>query len=706
MNARAQMGVLCVAASWLCACGRSGLDPSGGAAGSAGVAGVAGTTGNNGSAGTAGVSGTSGSAGAIDAGADDAETGGAADGASSPFAYAAVAGCSKDGWCWSTPTPQGNSLASISGSSADDVWAVGDAGAIVHWDGHSWTQVPSGVQSPLRGVWADGPRDAWAVGDVILHWDGMTWSVARAPAPNVFWQAVWGAGPSDVWIVGYVQPTTAGGFAGAAMHWDGSQWTTTLIETQQSLEAVWGTGPDDVWTLDDAQGFFHWDGQRWTTVSTGQLPCFGRAIWGTSSSDLWLGADCAALPSHWNGLDAEVSGDMSEQIDGLWGSGANDVWAVGDVSTAGDLTQDPYMDGGLILHWNGLAWDPTSSTGAGRLFGVWGSRSDDVWAVGEGGDIVHWDGRAWSAPAGPPHVVLDFIWGSGPDDVWAFGYDELGLGALRWNGQTWARTELLDVAGLGASNGLDIPYAAWGSGPNDIWVGVVVKTPIPEQTGNFTASSLFVHWDGRAWSRDTTLDSAVAASMVVYSMWGNGPKDVWAVGQIESEDHAFRGMAVRWDGTRWSAVTSLSSTDLAYPFFSVWSSSPNDVWIGTEVGILHWDGQSWSEPIADERRYVVGGSGPADVWAVTQMTDLLPSNASHWNGTSWQQSTAPVVGGGMSLVSSSPTNAWLLYDEAVAHWDGTAWTPSDTGTDQFELNLYWDGTQVWTIAVGGVIRHP
>ena len=282
---------------------------------------------------------------------------------------------------------------------------------------------------------------------------------------------------------------------------------------------------------------------------------------------------------------------MSVDIDGLWGSGANDVWAVGD-------SGDSYGEGGVILHWNGLAWDQLPSTGASSLFGVWGSRSDDVWAVGDSGDIVHWNGRAWSAPAGPPRLDLFSVWGSGPDDVWAFGSDETGLGALRWNGQTWAKTELLDAATIGLGPGAyAVPYAAWGSGSDDVWVSAIVDSePIIGNLGSSTSRSFFVHWDGQRWALDTSLDAQVAASMLVVAMWGNGPKDVWAVGL--GDDTASTGAAVHWDGTRWSPVTTLAPTDLATPFRSVWSSGPNDVWIGGDSALHHWDGVSWSRPLS------------------------------------------------------------------------------------------------------------
>ena len=47
--------------------------------------------------------------------------------------------CSKDQWCWENPLPQGNPLNSVWQSSDTDIWAVGDHGTIVHWDGKAWT---------------------------------------------------------------------------------------------------------------------------------------------------------------------------------------------------------------------------------------------------------------------------------------------------------------------------------------------------------------------------------------------------------------------------------------------------------------------------------------------------------------------------------------------------------------------------------------
>lgn len=77
-------------------------------------------------------------------------------------------------------------------TSAQDAWAVGALGTlpvsktvIVHWNGKTWTKVPSPSppQSGLADVAATSADNAWAVGTygithpktLILHWNGTAW---------------------------------------------------------------------------------------------------------------------------------------------------------------------------------------------------------------------------------------------------------------------------------------------------------------------------------------------------------------------------------------------------------------------------------------------------------------------------------------------------------------------------------------------------
>ena len=58
----------------------------------------------------------------------------------------------------------------VRGMSHDDVWVVGYAGAILHWDGNAWSSVWGGTKYTLYDVLAVG-SDVWVIGDggTILH---------------------------------------------------------------------------------------------------------------------------------------------------------------------------------------------------------------------------------------------------------------------------------------------------------------------------------------------------------------------------------------------------------------------------------------------------------------------------------------------------------------------------------------------------------
>ena len=53
---------------------------------------------------------------------------------------------------WISPYPQGNTLRDVWGSSGTDVFAVGDVGTIIHYDGDLWTVMKSETEETLRGV--------------------------------------------------------------------------------------------------------------------------------------------------------------------------------------------------------------------------------------------------------------------------------------------------------------------------------------------------------------------------------------------------------------------------------------------------------------------------------------------------------------------------------------------------------------------------
>jgi hypothetical protein len=165
-------------------------------------------------------------------------------------------------------------LFDASAASAADIWAVGsyanktglERTFIVHYNGTSWTKVPSPNLDPSTGQAVDnefvavGTRsstDAWAVGraggnGLIERWTGAGWTTAYDPGLTGYYSDVATASNGEVWV------TDASIAPGLILHWDGSAWakranpssTGFLFDlTVISPTDVWGVGQQSSGTL-------------------------------------------------------------------------------------------------------------------------------------------------------------------------------------------------------------------------------------------------------------------------------------------------------------------------------------------------------------------------------------------------------------------------------------------------------------------------
>src|SRR5207253_8525905 len=118
---------------------------------------------------------------------------------------------------------------------------------------------------------------------------------------------------------------------------------------------------------------------------------------------------------------------------------------------------------GTILHYDGTSWTPQTSGTTQELNGVWGSGATDVFAVGDRGTILLYDGTNWTTQrTGTAADFFKGVWGSGPTDVFAFGYDRANAAnlLLHDNGVSWSAQASGTGCGL---SGL------WGRGAADVW---------------------------------------------------------------------------------------------------------------------------------------------------------------------------------------------------------------------------------------------
>jgi hypothetical protein len=237
-------------------------------------------------------------------------------------------------------------------------------------------------------------------------------------------------------------PHDTGGAAGASP----SAWQVVYDDTTLggSLLSAWGTGPDDVYAVGGPLGdsgftavAVHYDGSVWTRLSPGGQSSFWW-VSGSGPGDVWMTGENGRI-THWDGAAFHESPPLtSATIWGVWAASPTDAWAVGGTPEGGTAKPND-----LVLHWDGAAWTQETLPGAplGRALNkVWGTASDDLYAVGESGTIWHRKGTTWALETNPATSNLFTVYGCSATDVYAVG----GQDVLHSDGGgTWTRVDVM-----------------------------------------------------------------------------------------------------------------------------------------------------------------------------------------------------------------------------------------------------------------------
>ena len=214
-------------------------------------------------------------------------------------------------------------LSSVAAVATDDAWAVGStdyvgSGLILHWNGKAWTQTLVNHQVYFRAVTAINKNDVWAVGQLTnstgvgdltyaVHFDGKSWTHVPTPSPfrqhnlDQDWLTSLAAlSSNDVWAAAVWRDGDFGILDHTfAEHWDGKQWQVVRTLNpggNAKYHDFWGIAAlrsDSVWAvgsagLDTLHPFAEsWDGKAWNLVKTVPISDGGlEAIAGVASS--WL----------------------------------------------------------------------------------------------------------------------------------------------------------------------------------------------------------------------------------------------------------------------------------------------------------------------------------------------------------------------------------------------------------------------------------
>src|SRR6266404_9121241 len=173
-------------------------------------------------------------------------------------------------------------------------------------------------------------------------------------------------------------------------------------------------------------------------------------------------------PEHWSW----VAHSESAALMSVHGTAADDVWLAG----ADD------GKGGVVLHWDGSAWERLDPGVHADLWWVNATQGGPVYFAGSNASFLRYDHGAFERLGTPglgKHTLFG-VWAAGANDVYAVG-SAAGRNGFIWHYDGTSVRELSLPADFPQDQGGEVPglFKVWGLSPSDVWVvggnGVVLR---------------------------------------------------------------------------------------------------------------------------------------------------------------------------------------------------------------------------------------
>jgi hypothetical protein len=224
------------------------------------------------------------------------------------------------------PKAAPESVATLWGRTANDVWGAGAGGTAWHWDGFTWKgALPAwslGNDAATRII-ATSATDLWAaVGGALLHGDGRSWETAMSDLETGGGiNDLWASGADDIWVAtasGHLLRSTNDGWRNE------DPWPGSVLG--EPIRRISGTGPDDVWIVRGDSSLLHWDGHGWV----GRDP-YNHAItdvWAAAPGEAWVVGQGLAhwRDGAWQSTPKIPQPLASTTFSAVAGSGSANVW--------------------------------------------------------------------------------------------------------------------------------------------------------------------------------------------------------------------------------------------------------------------------------------------------------------------------------------------------------------------------------------------
>lgn len=236
-------------------------------------------------------------------------------------------------------------------------------------DGSTWSVVKTGVTSDVFGLWGSSGNDLFAVGQdgTVLYFDGFGFTHQPVADTHATLRAIHGSGPTDAWAVGD---------EGTVLHFSETGWQRmeVPVAANRALKGVACNDADDCFAV--AHGFaMHYDGADWNLVPGvpgKELNAVVATGTGTAVAVGYYGTVVNLTPT----LGFQESIGFGQTLRAVTRAPNGDLWAVGD--------------SGTMAHKSESGWDQVVS-GTNRALWAVAAQGDRVIAFGDAGTIVKWE---------------------------------------------------------------------------------------------------------------------------------------------------------------------------------------------------------------------------------------------------------------------------------------------------------------------------
>jgi hypothetical protein len=237
-------------------------------------------------------------------------------------------------------------------------------------------------------------------------------------------------------------------------------------------------------------------------------------------------------------------------------------------------------------------------------------------------------------------------------------------------------------------------YDVWGLDEYNIYaIGAAV---MPEGVTSV------IKWDGTKWNYHSWPEGGAKG------LYGFSNDDIWIVG-----DWANRGFIGHFNGIGWTEYRDdyfLANGDTVYPLYSLWGSSPDNLWaVGDKGTIVHWDGSEWRKDQSPTNLilYNVWGTSSDNIYAIhislSQQSLLI-----HFDGNNWIDITNQLPTGERNF-----TSLWFDRGETgyivgnnVLYYNGVVFNRIEINQDKFLLRVRGrNSADVFTVGQKGRVYH-